>query len=109
MIDITPTQLETVKRILAELVPGYEVRAFGSRVTPAAKDYSDLDLAVVGASPLDSDTLRLLQEAFEESDLPIRVDVLDWSAISESFRKVIDTQFEVIQQREEKPPAVPGG
>ena len=71
---------ETVKRILAEHVPDCEVRAFGSRATWTAWEYSDLDLAVV--SP---ELARLghpaanLREAFEESDLPIRVDVVDWS------------------------------
>ncbi len=97
MIDITPIHLETVKRILAERVPDCEVRAFGSRVSGTAKDYSDLDLAVVGAQALDTDVMRLLNEAFQESDLPFRVDLLDWHAISESFRKVIQAQYEVLQ------------
>lgn len=98
MIDLKPNHLETVKRILAEHVPECEVRAFGSRATRTAKDYSDLDLAVVGVHVLDSDSLRRLKEAFEESDLPFRVDVLDWNAISESFREVIERKFEVLQK-----------
>jgi type I restriction enzyme S subunit len=97
MIDITPIHLETIKRILAEHVPDCEVRAFGSRVTWTAKDYSDLDLAVVGVRALDPEALRRLKEAFEESNLPFRVDVLDWHAISNNFRKVIEKNFEVIQ------------
>jgi hypothetical protein len=44
----------------------------------------------------------LLREAFEDSDLPFRVDVLDWRAIPESFRKVIESGFEVIQRKDEK-------
>ena len=48
MIDLNPNHVETVKRILAEHVSGCEVRAFGSRATWTAKDYSDLDLAMVG-------------------------------------------------------------
>ncbi|HUU02211.1 MAG TPA: nucleotidyltransferase domain-containing protein [Myxococcota bacterium] len=98
MIDAIPRHLETIKRILREHVPECEVRVFGSRVTRKAKKYSDLDLAVVGDGTLDSDTLRLLKEAFEESDLPFRVDVLDWHGISSSFRKVIEKKFEVIQK-----------
>jgi uncharacterized protein len=77
-------------------VPECEVRAFGSRVNGAAKNYSDLDLAVVGSGKLSDDTLRRLKEAFEESDLPFRVDVLDWHATSPSFQKVIEEQYEVI-------------
>ena len=85
MIDLNPNHLEAVKAILAEHVPGCEVRAFGSRVTWTAKDYSDLDLVIVGAGPLDRKILGRLKEAFEESDLPIRVDVLDWHTISQEL------------------------
>ena len=83
-IDLNPNHLATVKSILAEHVPECEVRAFGSRATWTAKDYSDLDLAVVGEGPMDWRTLGRLKEAFEESALPMRVDVLDWHAISET-------------------------
>ncbi len=98
MIDLAPAHLETVKRILAAHVPACEVRAFGSRVAKTAKNYSDLDLAVVGTQPLEPDTLRHLKEAFEESDLPFRVDLLDWSATSKSFRQVIEAKYEVLQK-----------
>ena len=97
MIDLNPNHLGTVKAILAEHVLECEVRAFGSRATWTAKDYSDLDLAVVGKGPLDWRILGRLREAFEESDLPIRVDVLDWHSISESFRKVIEQAYAVLQ------------
>ncbi len=98
MIDLAPRHLETVKGILAAHVPGCEVRAFGSRASWTAKDYSDLDLAIVGEEPLDRETLSQLQEAFEESDLPMRVDVLDWHAISEGFRKSITSDCVVVQE-----------
>ena len=97
-VDLKPAYLEVVKRILADHVPECEVRAFGSRATWTARDYSDLDLAVVGEGPLDWRTLSRLKEAFEESDLPMRVDVLDWHAISESFREVIEQSYVVLQQ-----------
>ena len=77
--------------------PGCEVRVFGSRVKWTAKDYSDLDLAVIGSSRFDLREMRRLTEAFEESDLPIRVDVVDWHAISEGFKRVIAAKYEVIQ------------
>jgi len=98
MIDIQADHFATVKQILAEYFPDYEVRAFGSRVTQTAKSYSDLDLAIVGQNALDSDRFRHLKEAFEGSDLPFRVDVLDWHRISESFHTVIEKQYEVIQK-----------
>ena len=105
-VDLNPNHLATVERILAEHVPECEVRAFGSRATWTAKDYSDLDLAVVGAGSLDWGALSRLKEAFEESDLPMRVDVLDWHVISESFRKVIERDYMVVQQEGAKPTSV---
>ena len=96
MIDLNPNHLGTVKTILAEHVPECEVRAFGSRATWTAKDYSDLDLAILGKGPLDWTTLGRLKEAFEESDLPMRVDVLDWHIISEGFREVIEREHVVL-------------
>ena len=42
--------------------------------------------------------MRQLKEAFEESGLPIRVDVLDWHAISDAFKNVIAEEYEVIQE-----------
>ena len=98
MIDLNPKHLKTIQSILAEYIPTYEVRAFGSRVKWTAKDYSDLDLAVVGNEPLSLRQRGQLADAFEESNLPIRVDVLDWQSISEGFQKVILEKYEVIQK-----------
>ena len=97
-IDLNPNHLEIVERILTEHVPECEVRAFGSRATWTARDYSDLDLAVVGDGPLHWRTLSRLREAFEESRLPMRVDVLDWHDISQSFQEVIQRDYVVLQE-----------
>ena len=98
MIDLAPQYLKTVTSILAALVPAAEVRAFGSRVTWTAKSYSDLDIAIVGRRKLTLSELSKLSVAFEESDLPVRVDVLDWHAISPEFQEVIRQKYEVIQE-----------
>ena len=89
MIDLETRHLATVQTLLARHVPECEVRAFGSRVKGTAKPYSDLDLAVVGSVPLPADRLAALREALTDSELPIRVDVLDWHGIAENFRQII--------------------
>lgn len=43
-----------------------------------------------------------LQEAFVESDLPFRVDIVDWALISENFRKIIEKEYTIVQQRIDK-------
>ncbi|MDE0667617.1 MAG: restriction endonuclease subunit S [bacterium] len=97
LIDLNPRSLRTVQRILADHVPECEVRAYGSRARWEAKDYSDLDLAVAGDGPTDRGILGDLREAFEESDLPIRVEVVDWHTIDEAFRARIKPDSVVIQ------------
>lgn len=86
-----------IRQLLAEHVPEFEVRAFGSRYIGKAKKYSDLDLVLVGPGRIDIGRLGKLKEAFEESDLPYRVDLLDWNAISEEFKNVIKRGYAIIQ------------
>ncbi len=89
LIDARPDHLEIIRAIMHRHVPERKVWAFGSRVTWTAKAYSDLDLVVLGDEPLDLGVLASLKEDFSESDLPWKVDVVDWASTSESFRKII--------------------
>ncbi len=90
LLDIRSDHLALVKGILQRWVPGLEVWAFGSRAKWTAKDYSDLDLCIVTQAPLAFEVMGHMQEAFAESDLPYKVDLVDWSSVSASFRKVIE-------------------
>ena len=97
-IDISPGDLETVREILAEHVPEHKVLAFGSRVNWTARQYSDLDLAVMTEKPLNISCISDLSEAFTQSDLPFKVDIADWASTDESFRKIIEKEHAVVQQ-----------
>ena len=66
---------------------------FGSRIHGTAKPWSDLDLAIKAKSVLGWKLLAEIKEAFQESDLPFRVDIVDWNDIKESFRKAIETKM----------------
>lgn len=98
MIDVSAAHLQIILDILKAHAPECEVRAFGSRVKRTAKNYSDLDLVIVGRTKLPFQKLAALQTAFEESDLPYRIDVLDWHTISPEFQKIIEQGYEVIQE-----------
>ena len=37
-----------------------------------------------------------IKNAFEESNLNFRVDILDWHRISDDFKKIIDSNYEII-------------
>lgn len=87
------------------------VWAFGSRATGTAKPASDLDLAIACGEPcrtacdsvMNMKTLSALQDAFAQSTLPIKVDIVDWAETNPSFRKIIDRQKILIQAPEETP------
>lgn len=91
-----------MREILKQHFPECEVRVFGSRANGrgVAKKHSDLDLALVGDGLLARDRIYRLQDAFEESVLPFRVDVVDWHGISEEFRRVIESGCEVLGRDE---------
>jgi hypothetical protein len=57
-----------------------------------------LDLAVMGEAPVPSSVLGDLEEDFRESDLPFKVDVVDWATTQESFRRIIEQQYVVVQE-----------
>ena len=92
-VDIRPDHLEIVQNILREHLPaGCQAWVFGSRANWTTKDSSDLDLAVEGANTLDYKTMAGLEIAFEESDLPYTVDIVDLNSVSPKFREIVEEQ-----------------
>ncbi len=63
------------------------------KITPDQKPYSDLDLALMTEYPLSLHQGARLTEAFEESNLPFKVDIIDWASINESFKKTIQSSL----------------
>jgi type I restriction enzyme S subunit len=100
-IDIRPEHWVIVAGILRNYVPHYDVWAFGSRAKGTAKPFSDLDLAVIAAEPLALDLRAALADEFTESDLPWKVDVVDWASTSDVFREVIKRDKVVVQTASE--------
>ncbi len=97
-IDLNPQDWNEVCRILQIHAPDYPVWAFGSRVKRKAKAYSDLDLAIITQQPLSLSEMAILKEAFDDSNLPIRVDIVDWAATSPAFQKIIKQDKVLIQE-----------
>ena len=89
LIDISPENWRIVRDILQRYVPDREVWAFGSRAKWTAKEFSDLDIAIIGDKPLSIALTADLREAFQESALPFKIDIVDWASITPSFRQVI--------------------
>ena len=92
-IDIRPDHLRIVRDVLHRRLPtGVKVWVFGSRASWTTKDSSDLDLALEGDTDIPRRRLSELEAAFEDSELPYTVDVVDLRRISERFRRVVTRQ-----------------
>ena len=79
-LALTPSQQRDVLAVLHAFATNHQATAFGSRVrlgseTHALKPHADLDIALTG-SPLAAHEMFALRDAFSESDLPFRVDVM---------------------------------
>jgi predicted nucleotidyltransferase len=96
MFNMSDEHLAAVKLILKKHGHGVEVRVFGSRVSDKCKNYSDLDLALVSRNKIPRERLIELKEAFQESDLPFRVDVMDWNRLTPEFQKIIARKYVVL-------------
>ena len=88
-----------VEKLLSQHVPDAEVWAYGSRVNGQSHKASDLDLVVrdPSAQPLGVEFLDLV-EAFQESDIPILVQVHDWARLPESFHREIKRNYVTVQK-----------
>lgn len=96
-IEITPHDLETVRQILQRNVPEITVWAFGSRVSGTARKFSDLDIVLVSDKSLDSLQMAIMRDEFSESDLPFKVDIIEWYGVDEDFRAIIKENYLILQ------------
>ena len=90
-LDLTPRQLDTVRALLARCLPGTGAWVYGSRARWTSRPDSDLDL-VVFAEPGQARAVSDLREAFDESDLPFRVDLFVWDEVPDAFRQEIERE-----------------
>lgn len=91
-IEITSQHALIVKTILAQHLPANSsVFVFGSRAKGCVKPHSDLDLAIDARQILGLESMGILNEAFDESLLPYKVDIVDLNAIDDEFKKAIES------------------
>ena len=83
---------QEIKNIIFQFLNSkeYQVFIFGSRALGGAKKYSDYDIGIwrKDKRSLSSRNKILIEHALEESNLPYKVDIVDFSLVSSGFRKV---------------------
>ncbi len=97
-IDVTAEERETLLMLIERYLPDTEVWVYGSRVLWTSRPQSDLDMVVfttLGQEGAVSD----LRDAFEESDLPFRVDLFVWDEVPDSFQRQIKRDHVVLTSR----------
>ena len=85
-LGVTPEELEIVRSILSSCDDAW---LFGSRVKGTHKPFSDLDICIRLNPPDKEVAISELREAFQESALPYKVDLVDVDEISDDFQQLI--------------------
>ncbi len=92
MIDLAPSVQAEIVEILRRRLGQTEVRLVGSRARGPAKRYADVDLLIMNPRPLPPLTRALLRTDFEESDIPYKVDLVEWADLSQPFRRRLEKE-----------------
>lgn len=100
ILDVDPRWKALVDDILRLHAPRpCRVWAFGSRVRGRARRFSDLDLAFDAGRPLTFGDTAPLADAFDDSDLPWRVDIVDLVTCSPTFRREVESHALLVFER----------
>lgn len=83
---VTAAELDIVRQLIG---PNTKIWIFGSRAKGTHKKFSDLDVCFDRGAPLPDAEVSLMREKFQNSDLPYKVDLIDYHDVSEDFRKLI--------------------
>lgn len=77
-----------------------KVYVFGSRARGDYKKYSDIDLLVEAEPLMNSRQRRLVIDFYEDSDLPIKVDLVLKEDLVDSFRPSVESDKKLIFELE---------
>lgn len=98
IIDVEQRHYQTIKEILSSFLPYKKVLAYGSRVKWNANETSDLDLAVFNAT---NKQIYNAKEAFDESNIPFIVQILNWETIPQDFKENIEQKYHILQKEDD--------
>jgi len=88
MIDQKITKL--LRKIVYRYLPddSYKAFIFGSRATGKNRKFSDLDLGINGPRSLTPKEYISIKNELEDSDIPYRVDLVDFAKVNNKFKKI---------------------
>lgn len=89
MNDDTAYMALAKKLVLSKLdLTKYAVFLFGSRTETRHSQFADIDIGILGSEPLPLTLRAQLIELLNESDIPFKVDVVDFYNVDANFKKI---------------------
>lgn len=85
--------LKQIQAILAKYLDKSKHKPFifGSRATGKNFKFSDIDIGVEGKE-INPEVYFSIVSDFEESDIPYKVEIVDFNNVSENFKKIAKTK-----------------
>jgi len=82
--------INTLKEIIFRFLDRKKdkVFIFGSRAEGKGRRFSDIDIGIEASKEVPWHQLVAIEEMLEQSDLPYTIDVVDFSTVSEKFKKL---------------------
>ncbi|WP_413613386.1 nucleotidyltransferase family protein [Bdellovibrio sp. HCB-110] len=97
-LGLSESQNEFIENVLRDFLKQktqFTVSIFGSRVRGGYRQYSDLDLWIESVPPLDRTEEADLRSLFEESELPIKVDIVTPETCLPSYLENISAEKKI--------------
>jgi len=101
-ITVSVRHLRYLLEQLKLYIPDATVWAFGSRVKGSNRTSSDLDLAVLCDKQTAQKQLPKLNEVFVESDIPFKVQLLDFNRLPVNMQENIKKKYVVLYCPDER-------
>jgi len=94
MIDLKPEHRKLVEIVLKTHGLLDQAWVFGSRrITGTARQYSDLDLLIKTEQPIPIKQQIQIKAWFSESNLPFKVDLIDWHCLEFEMQESLEKQL----------------
>ena len=84
---LTAKYLNKIKKIvLAQTQANTRAFIFGSSLT--SKNFADVDIGILDKN-IDDRTVQSIKDAFEESDIPYKIDLINFARADKTFQKKV--------------------
>jgi predicted nucleotidyltransferase len=89
--------IQILKKYVLDILKDEEVRIvlFGSRARGGATTVSDVDIGLIPKGKVDKKKIVILKELVEELNIPYKVDIIDFSYVSEELKKEALQEVEI--------------